>query len=284
MLVFGDFEENVFLKNGLFVGLRQFAEVQLVVQNPRSIPERVTAQLQDAAMLCQSASGQPFGQSQRGAQNVRSGRKDKARVFGAPHHLYEIGQGCVLVAPEILRVIAQINLPQEVVVVEDSLLFIPEERCPLGNLRSDHDRFIALLKKRIEQHLGKRGLTDSGRAGDDHNSAITQHLHRLGKDRALNEEGELLTDSLHLEFRLADFCVVKYSLDNFRAGQPELEILALDGGMPAQETIDILGSDDVHWGDEKRIQGLNNGIFVAGRKAYGRDDNIPGWLEQLNLR
>ena len=29
---------------------------------------------------------------------------------------------------------------------------------------------------------------------------------------------------------------------------------------------------------------MNNGIFVAGRKAYGRDDDIPSRLEQFNLR
>ena len=67
-------------------------------------------------------------------------------MLGSPYHLHEIGQCRVLVASEILGVITQINLPQKVVVVEDSPLLIPEERCSLGNLRFDHYRFIACFK------------------------------------------------------------------------------------------------------------------------------------------
>ena len=67
MLVFCDFKEEVFFKDGFLIGLWQFAEIEMVVQNPRSVPERVTAQIQDTTVLRQRASGQPFGQAQCGA-------------------------------------------------------------------------------------------------------------------------------------------------------------------------------------------------------------------------
>src|SRR5271165_6163550 len=138
------------------------------------------------------------------------------------HHLHKICESCVLVLPQIITAIPQIDLTKKVVVIEKPLGVCLEERLSFSDLALNHDGLVALLEMCVEEHFGECCFPDSRHARDDDNSTFAEHLHGTWECTALHEKRQFPPNSTDFKLCLTDFSVVKNTLNHTSAGQPEL--------------------------------------------------------------